>query len=285
MADFRLCAFADEASPKLDEQILALQRNEIKLLEIRGVDGQTVTDLSDDELVLVKEKLDAAGIKVWSIGSPLGKTSFQEQEEHQRRFERALAAAKIFGAKQIRMFSFFIGTDEEAVAFEADIFNELGRISKLAEAEGVTLCHENESGIYGSTAERTLKLLKQVPTLGGIFDPANYVQCGEKPAEIFSEFKPYTHYLHIKDALAEDGTIVPAGKGDGGIAEVLAAFYEKDAGRVLTLEPHLANFVGLGSLQHEGLKHKYSYDTPGDAFDAAVAALRGVLDEAGYSYE
>ena len=37
MARFILSAFADEANPNLDEQINALQRNEIEYIEIRGV--------------------------------------------------------------------------------------------------------------------------------------------------------------------------------------------------------------------------------------------------------
>ena len=42
----RLCAFADEASVSLDGQIEALKRNNISLLEIRGVDGENIKEIS-----------------------------------------------------------------------------------------------------------------------------------------------------------------------------------------------------------------------------------------------
>ena len=39
MARFILSAFADEASPSLDEQLQALKEEGISLIELRGVDG------------------------------------------------------------------------------------------------------------------------------------------------------------------------------------------------------------------------------------------------------
>ena len=41
----KLCAFADEASVDLQGQIEALKRNNISLLEIRGVDGENIKDM------------------------------------------------------------------------------------------------------------------------------------------------------------------------------------------------------------------------------------------------
>ena len=44
----KLCAFADEASPILDEQIEAMQANGISLLEIRGVDDKNISDNEEE---------------------------------------------------------------------------------------------------------------------------------------------------------------------------------------------------------------------------------------------
>lgn len=284
MTDFRLCAFADEASADLDGQLEALRRNGISLIEIRNVGGRSVLDLTDDELRAVKAKLDAAGVAVWSIGSSVGKTKLGERDEHERRFERSLAAAKILGAKNIRMFSFFV-SDEEADSQRDGIIAELVRMTEVAAAQDVRLCHENEKGIYGSTAARTMELLEKVPNLHGVFDPANFIQCGEKPGEIFADFAPRTDYMHIKDALAVDGTVVPAGEGDGAIADLLKTYCDKGSGRVLTLEPHLFEFVGLAKLQDEELKHRKRYADADEAFDAAVNSLKKLLKNGGCSYE
>ena len=43
---FSLCAFADEATPAVDGQIRALTENGIGLIELRGVDGKNVAELT-----------------------------------------------------------------------------------------------------------------------------------------------------------------------------------------------------------------------------------------------
>ena len=75
--NFTLSAFADEANPNFDAQLAALKRNGIPLLEIRGVNGKGVLDLTDEELDDVCEKLRAAGIGVSAVGSPIGKIGIQ----------------------------------------------------------------------------------------------------------------------------------------------------------------------------------------------------------------
>ena len=80
-----LSAFADEYSPKFDEQLEGLKKNGVGFIEIRGVDGTNVADLTDEQLHEVRAKLDAAGIGVSSIGSPIGKIKvYDEFEPHLR---------------------------------------------------------------------------------------------------------------------------------------------------------------------------------------------------------
>ena len=44
---FRLAAFADEADSRLDGQISAMRENGVEYLEIRGVDGKNVSDITE----------------------------------------------------------------------------------------------------------------------------------------------------------------------------------------------------------------------------------------------
>jgi sugar phosphate isomerase/epimerase len=60
----RLCAFADEASNMIDGQIAAMKSNGIELLEIRGVDGENIQDITLDKAKEVRKKLDDAGLSV-----------------------------------------------------------------------------------------------------------------------------------------------------------------------------------------------------------------------------
>ena len=70
MAKFILSAFADEASPDFTAQLETLKRHEIPLVEVRGVDGKNILDLTDEELDIAVEKLNAYGIGVSAVGSP-----------------------------------------------------------------------------------------------------------------------------------------------------------------------------------------------------------------------
>ena len=109
MSRIQLCAFADEADASRLGQIKALAENGIPYLEIRGVDGTNISNLSIEDALQFKSELDAAGIRVWSIGSPMGKIGIQEAfEDHLEKFKHTLEIAKILNSQNIRLFSFFM---------------------------------------------------------------------------------------------------------------------------------------------------------------------------------
>lgn len=114
----------------------------------------------------------------------------------------------------------------------------------------VLCCHENEKGIYGDTAERCLDLYQHFEgRLAGVFDPANFIQCGVHPLEAYEMLEPYILYMHVKDAKMADGSVTPAGAGDGQVGEILRRFQKMDGKRFLSLEPHLKVFAGLSALE------------------------------------
>ena len=95
------------------------------------------------------------------------------------------------------------------------------RLVEIASEQKIRLFHENEKDIYGDRAERVADLLQNVPGLCSVYDPANYVQVGETP-ENMSKMAALAGYLHIKDVL-RTGELVPAGEGDGMIAELIGS--------------------------------------------------------------
>ena len=274
--NYRLCAFADEADQLLTGQIAALQRNGIRLLEIRGVDGENISVLSPAKVKEVAHLLKENGIAVWSIGSPTGKITLADDwNAHVDSFKGMLDAAAIFGTKAFRMFSFFDAQNEKN-----EVIDRLGTLCDIARGYDVKLCHENEKGIYGDTPERTRILLDALPQLGGIFDPANFIQCGADILPAWELLKDRIDYLHVKDALA-DSTVVPAGYGLGHLDTIVPEFLGR-GGEVLTVEPHLAEFTGLQGLEKEGDRTivgsaRFSYRDNHEAFDAAVNALKKIL--------
>ena len=70
---FQFSAFADESSNSFAGQIDALKRNNLSYLEIRNLDGKNVTELTVCEARELARIMDDQGLRVWSIGSPIGK--------------------------------------------------------------------------------------------------------------------------------------------------------------------------------------------------------------------
>lgn len=287
MLNFILTGFADEASKDLDGQIAALKRNGMSYFEPRGINGKNISDFTVEEAKELKAKLDAEGIKVSSIGSPFGKIEIDDDfEPHFEKFKNTVEVAKILETKYIRMFCFFFTKGQ---SFEDNRDEVLRRVKTLADysaQHGVYCCLENEKDIYGDTDDRNLDVLRHcAPNLYAIVDPANYIQCGVDPLVAYEKVAGFVKYLHVKDAYFENGEVVPAGKGDGHVAEIIKRFARNSGEKFLSLEPHLTVFDGLENLEPDNgtinaieKKKSYVYSNSDESFDAAVSALKEILD-------
>lgn len=271
----RLCAFADEYDVNLDEQIEGLKKNNISLLEIRKVNGVNIADMSEEMAQECLDKLNANGIKVWSLGSPMGKVDVNcDFETYLNKVHHLCKLANIFGTKKIRMFSFFNAYEESD-----KVIAQLKEMVRIADQYGVELHHENEKEIYGDTIERVLEIYNKVPGLRFVYDPANFIQCEQDCMEAMDKLWDITEYFHIKDVVAETGELVPAGHGAGHIKEMVERI-DKDT--VMTLEPHLAIFQGYADIDGSEMKHKFHFESNKEAFNCAVDSLKKILVECGY---
>lgn len=280
MQKVNIYAFADEASGKVDEQITAMKRNGLNGLEIRNVDGQNVSDISIEKAKEVKEKLDANGLITWSIGSPIGKIHIEKDDftAHLEKLKNTLEVACVLRAENIRMFSFYLPWGKDAGEYKNEVIDRLGIMCDMAKRCNITLCHENEKGIFGENAVNCLELHKALKDLKGIFDPANYVQSDVDTLEAWALLKDYIYYMHVKDALA-GGRVVPAGKGIGNLKAIVGEFIGK-GGRDFTIEPHLTIFDGLKQLEHEGGRSdidEFAYSDSNMAFDVACNSFKELL--------
>lgn len=273
----RLCAFADEADPTLKGQIDALTRHGISYIELRGIDGKNISLVTEEEARGYKRMLDEAGIAVWSIGSPIGKVKISDDmNTHFALLHHICKLARIFGCDKIRMFSFYEAYEQEAL-----VISTLRKMVQIAASYGVFLYHENEKEIYGDTLDRVLRLQQGVEELRFIYDPANFIECGQDPKVTLDALFPYVSYFHIKDALWDSKAIVPAGYGAGRIADLVSKIGEQNV--VLTVEPHLIVFEGYHAFDKTEMQHAFCFQNNHEAFDAAVGALKGILLEAGYT--
>ena len=281
----RLSAFADEISPDLDEQIAVLSSEKVHFLDLRSVWNTNVLDLSDQQVARIKETLDAHGIGVAAIGSPIGKVPIDSSfDEHLHHFERAIAVAQALQTPYIRIFSFYPPAaakgdrnDSGAVnpaEYRDEVLRRLREMTARARAAAVILLHENEKDIYGDTITRCVDLLQGINDahFQAVFDPANFIQCGQTPyPDAYEAVRPWLRYVHVKDARS-DGSVVPAGEGVSHWPELLQRLRADGYDGFLSLEPHLA------------LAGQYQGFSGPDLFRRASQALQQMLQAMGWEY-
>lgn len=271
-----LSGFSDEISPDLEEQCSTVVGLGLTHIEFRSAWETNVLDLDDDQLARAKEILDSHGLKVSSIGSPIGKIYIDEDfEPHLERARHAVAVAHHFGAKFIRIFSFFIREGDDPDTHREEVLRRMSALAAVAAEGDVVLLHENEKDIYGDIPRRCVDILESVdsPNLRAAWDAANFVQVGVRPhTEAFDLIRPYLAYVQIKDATLADGEVVASGRGDGQVAETIRALRADGFDGFFSLEPHLSQAHSLGG-----------FSGP-DLFTEAFHAFTDILKAEGIEY-
>src|SRR5947209_8303612 len=277
---FILSAFADEISPDPQQQIDVLSQCGIQHIELRSIHKTNVLDLTDLQVREFKSLLDKHGFRLSAIGSPIGKVKIDEPfAPHLQRFRRAIELCKVFGAGNIRIFSYYLPEHGDWDNWRRDVMDRMWEKIKLAQQAGVRLVHENEHRIYGDDPERVKDLMETVleqvdgPYFGAVYDPANYVFCGYDPWKGWQLTKQWTVHLHIKDWVHGEPHGRLAGEGHGRIPEVMAEVVQMKYDGYATLEPHLKSGGPTGRV------------TGPELFPKAAAAYKRVLDQVGAQYQ
>ena len=280
MKNLILSAFSDEYADSAEEQARALATLGISYTEVRHLDGKNVSVMNEDEVRAAKEVFDRNHIRVSAIGSPIGKIALDgDLRAHFEMAERVFSYARLFGARFVRIFSFYAPVGKNISDMKNEVLFALGELIGLARRYGITLCHENEAGIYGDAPKRVHELLYH---FGGelkcVFDMGNFVLEGVDPyPNAYEMLRDYIAYFHIKDALFE-GAIVPPGKGEAKIQKILSAHktYAKEDFFV-SLEPHLQTFSGLNALVGRNFKNPYQYPDQKTAFVDALNKFKELM--------
>ena len=251
MSKYLISGFADEIAQDLTTQLENLKKLNMRYMEMRGVDGNNLIVHTADKVKEIKERLDAAGVALSALGSPLGKIGIEDAfEKHFEDFKQAVDIAHRMDCPNIRMFSFYVpeGNGKE---YKSKVFDRLGQFADYAKVNNVVLLHENEKGIYGEKATECREIMD---TFGGenfkaIFDFANFVQADQDTWEAYELLKGDIAYIQVKDAIKGTGQVVPAGMGDGNVEVILKDLYADGFKGFLSLEPHLFNFTGFAGLE------------------------------------
>lgn len=280
-----ISGFADEISSDFDKQLETVTGLGMHYISLRSADGKGIADYTVEE---VEEKLlprlDKAGVKVSSLGSPIGKVGIEDEEG----FEKQLAQldtlcriCKVLDCKYIRMFSFYIPEGKDPEDYRETVIAKLEKFREVARKHEVTLIHENEKDIYGDIGKRCRVLMDALedPYFKSAFDFANFVQCGEDTKECWELLKDTVAYIHIKDAVSTDKENVVSGTGEGKIKEILSqAINEEGYEGFLTLEPHLVLFDALASLETTAAENIIKENKAKDGAEGYTMQYRALCD-------
>ena len=282
--EIKITGFADEIGEDFDLQLTVLKELGMSYIELRSAYGKNIAEYSVEEAKGLKEKMDACGIQVSAIGSPIGKIGVNDDfEVHFEVYKNVVELAKLFKTSYIRMFSFYVEEGDDFSKYTASIIEKLIRLRDYAAENNITLLLENEKGVYGDNAVRSKELLEVLynENFKAAFDPANFVQCNQDVIEAYEMLKPYIGYFHMKDALFGTHQVVLLGAGEGRIAELLEKAKEDNIVQFYSLEPHLTEFIGLDSLEREGEESKIGsiYQDGREAFMASYKALISLLNK------
>ncbi|NLD86727.1 MAG: sugar phosphate isomerase/epimerase [Clostridiales bacterium] len=291
MKKFLISGFADEICDDFESQLKTVTSLGMEYICVRSVSiegkRQSIADTTYEEakkylLPLLKQY----GVKVSSIGSPIGKIFTGDDEAFCRQcaqLDTLCRIANLFGSRYMRIFSFYIPKDKKPKECRAEVLEKLAKYIEICDNYGIIPIHENEKDIYGDTGERCLDILRcfEGTFLRAAYDFANFVQCSDDPLKAYELTKPYIGYVHIKDADASTGKNVLCGTGDGHIPEILSDLFSSGYDGFLTMEPHLKVFASLASIElGDGSKQidKDVFPSGEAAYEAQYNALKGILE-------
>lgn len=270
-----ITGFADEVGDDFAEQLDLMAKINVKFIEFRSAWGVRVLDLDDDQLRQAKQMLDDAGVQVSAVGTDLGKIKITDDfGPHLERTKHACEVARFLGADALRGFSFFIPEGESADDYRDEVLSRLHQMVEVCEQAGINYLHENEKDIYGDIPARCADLRAEIssPNFSLILDPANYVQCDVHPFEAYQQLKDDIIYVHVKDALFADDSVVPAGEGDGQWPQIIDALNADGYDGFFSIEPHL------------GAYNEYGADTGPELWQKAHDSFVALLDERGIAH-
>ena len=254
-------AVTDEFSPdNLDRALDAMADLGMTFAELRVVDGKNIIDHTDAEVDDVRVRVEARGMRVLSIASPVLKCTLPHAppiaphiqqdmfsaafsfDDQARLARRAFDIAERSGAQVVRVFSYWRTVDPDA-CFER-VAAALRELAEEAATRRLVIGIENEHACNIATGAETARLLAAVdtPALQVIWDPANALVAGERAFPDGYNVLPLSRIVHVhaKDCDIRDDVPVfgPLGEMAVNWPGQIAALTRDGYRRTISLETH-----------------------------------------------
>ena len=260
---------SDESGQAIDTQIKAHKELGWEYLELRMIDGENLTAVSDAKFDEVYEKVTAAGMKVSCFGGAIANWARPITCDPQIDIDdlaQAIPRMQKFGTEFIRVMSYPNDADNPLSddTWRKEAISRMKVLAKMAEDGGIVLAHENCSGWGGQTAENSNILLGEVdsPALKSVFDTGNPVAHGVDSWGWYKAVRDTIAYVHIKDAkIAEtpgEEVYTYCGEGDGDVRKIVADLLATGYDGGISIEPHLAAVIHTGQ---KATSEEFLYDS------------------------
>jgi L-ribulose-5-phosphate 3-epimerase len=253
-------AITDEFSLDIEVALDAMSKLGMTIVELRLIGNRNIIDLSDEEIRRIREQVEARGMRVLSIASPVLKCVLPDAPPLDERFQqdvfgsaytiadqprlaqRAMEIAELTGAKFIRVFSYWRTTAPEQC--HDKIITALRGLADKAGARGLIIGLENEHACNVATGAEAGRILDALdhPALKSIWDPANAFMLGERPFPDGYSKLPATRvaHVHAKDCVMDGHTATwgPLGEMDVDWRGQIAALKRDGYAGAISLETH-----------------------------------------------
>ena len=238
MSAYRIAAITDEFSPDdLDAALNGMAEVGMTGAELRVVGRRNMIDLSNEEIDRVRGTVEAKGMEIIALASPLlkcvlpGSPPLDSRVQHDvfgsphtfedqpRLTTRAFEIAERLGATIIRVFSYWRTTEPEKCY--PQLREALIALADEAAARGVIIGLENEHACNVGTGAEAARFLSTVdhPALQLVWDPANASILGETPFPGGYQQLEASRigHVHAKDCYVKDHKPVWGPVGEMGI--------------------------------------------------------------------
>ncbi|TDF92010.1 sugar phosphate isomerase/epimerase family protein [Paenibacillus piri] len=254
----RLGVLTDEVSANIGEALDWTERNGLRHVELRTVDGCNIMDAAEETLERIRKEAERRGLYISAIASPVfkcaldasrpvaGGDTFGQQElsvdAHFEMLARAIRIAARLNTSRIRIFSFWREKDPGRALPE--IVDLLKAAAALAKREQVTLLLENEPSCNGGCASEVGHIVRLVGSdaLKALWDPGNEAYGGKSAfPEGYAEVKDMISHVHLKDAFTDaggTGRCVPIGSGAVDYPKQIRALEDDGYQGLYTIETH-----------------------------------------------
>jgi len=257
----QLAAITDEIDADLGRALDIMAEYGVRGAELRTLWDKNIADAPTEYWQRARALLDARGMHVVGIASPFYKCDLPgavgEGEagplhsatarglgEQIALLEQCFQAARFFGTRLVRVFSFWKrGTLTPGI--EEQIVDAFAEPAAMAARADMVLGIENEHACYLGTGAQTARVLEEInsPHVRAVWDPGNAFMGGEQPFPTgYEAVKEFVAHVHVKDARVPAGSLTPewtkVGAGQIDYARQFAALKASGYPGYVSLETH-----------------------------------------------